>query len=361
MTYSRNKINFGAGPAALPQEVLEQASQAILSYEDTGVSILSLPHRGAAFKNILDESEHLVKELAGLDDEYAVAWMQGGGRLQFATLPMNFLSTGKKGGYIDSGSWSAAAIEYAKLYGEVTVLASSKDKNYTQLPEWPNAYDSDLSYIHLTTNNTIYGTQYDTLPDVPAPLVADMSSDIFSRTRDYKKCTLFYAVAQKNIGPAGTTLVAVKKDWLKTIDKMLPGILDYRAYVEKNSAVNTPPVFAIYTSMLTLRWVKDRGIPTIEAENKQKAKLLYEEVNRNSLFHTQVLPDHRSMMNVCFLAKDAEKEKDFIDFCEAQDITGVKGHRSIGGFRVSLYNAITLADVQKLVAVMQEFEHKSTK
>lgn len=355
---TKHKINFNPGQAALPQEVLEQAAQAVLSYEDSGLSILGIPHRGRQFNNILAESKALVKELCGIGEDYEVLWLHGGGRLQFCMVPMNFLGEEDTAGYMDSGAWAAEAIEYAKHYGNVNVLSSTRDINYTQLPAWPQQVPADLAYLHMTSNNTIYGTQWPLIPQSDVPLIADMSSDIFSRRMDYSNCGLFYAVAQKNIGPAGATLVVIRKDMLQRIKRSLPPMLDYAAHVKKNSVLNTPPVFAIYTSMLYLRWTKTKGIDTIEQENKAKANLLYEEINRNSLFHTTIAESDRSMMNVCFAAAYKEHELAFIDYCEERNMTGMEGHRSVGAFRVSMYNAIALRDVQELVQAMQDFEKK---
>lgn len=349
-------INFGPGPAMLPQEVLQQASEAIVNYDNTGLSILEIPHRGKYFDNILEESKALVKELCGLNDGYEVLWLHGGGRLQFCMVPLNFLDGAA--GYIDSGHWANEAMSYARYYGNVEVLSSSKDDNYTHLPEWPKEIPSSLSYLHFTTNNTIFGTQWPEIPKTNIPQIADMSSDIFSRKMEYSNCAMFYAVAQKNIGPAGTTLAVVRKDMLSRIKRTIPPMLDYAAHVSKGSVLNTPPVFAIYTSLLTLRWTKAKGIETIEQDNRAKAKLLYEEISRNSLFHTVIKVSDRSMMNACFAAVQKEHEKSFINFCTERNITGVEGHRSVGAFRASLYNAISLQDVQELVQAMQDFEQQ---
>ncbi|RYD54920.1 MAG: 3-phosphoserine/phosphohydroxythreonine transaminase [Sphingobacteriales bacterium] len=354
MTKSNHKINFGPGPAMLPKEVLQQASEAVVNYNDTGLSILEIPHRGQYFDEILQESQALVRDLCGLNDDYEVLWLHGGGRLQFCMVPMNFLDGAA--GYIDSGHWANEAMSYASYYGKVEVLASSKEDNYRHLPEWPMEIPAHLSYLHFTTNNTIFGTQWPQIPKTNIPLIADMSSDIFSRRMDYSNCAMFYAVAQKNIGPAGVTLAVVRKDMLSRIKRTIPPMLDYAAHVAKGSVLNTPPVFAIYTSLLTMRWTKNRGIDVIGQENSAKATLLYEEINRNSLFHTVIRPEDRSMMNACFAATHKEHERAFIKFCEERNITGVEGHRSVGAFRASLYNAISLHDVQALVQAMQEFE-----
>jgi phosphoserine aminotransferase len=356
MRSDKLKINFNAGPAALPIEVMQQASDAILNYNNTGLSILSIPHRGKLFADILEESKQLVKELCHLNDDYEVLWMHGGGRLQFSMIPMNFLAENDSAGYIDSGYWAHDAIEYAKYYGNVMVLSSSKDKNYTELPPWPTDVPEGLAYLHFTTNNTIFGTQWKNIPKMNVPLIADMSSDIFSKHINYTNCDMFYAVAQKNIGAVGATLVVVKKDMLNRIVRDLPPMLNYRAHAKHNSILNTSPIFAIYTALLMLRWTKQKGIDTIERENDQKAEALYAELHRNSLFQCDVKLADRSMMNVCFKAVKPEHEEAFVQFCEQRSITGIKGHRSAGAFRVSLYNAITIKDVEQLIAVMQEFE-----
>lgn len=354
-----HKINFGPGPATLPQEVLRQASEAIIDYNGSGLSILEIPHRGKAFDAILEESKALVKELCGLNNDYEILWLHGGGRLAFCMIPMNFLTKETTAGYVDSGAWSAEAIEYARYYGNVQVLSSSVQDNYTHLPEWPGNILKDLAYVHFTTNNTIYGTQWKSIPKTDVPLIADMSSDIFSCKRDYTNCSAFYAVAQKNIGPAGATLAVLHKDLLKKATKAVPPMLNYAKQAAKHSVLNTPPVFAIYVSLLMLRWTKAKGIEAIEKENKSKAALLYNELERNRLFKPVVSnPDDRSMMNACFVATEKEYERAFSLFCDEQDIVGIEGHRTVGGFRVSMYNAITLQNVERLVQVMKQFEDK---
>ena len=359
---SDHKINFGSGPAALPQVVLDEAAAAVKNYNDTGLSILEIAHRGKYFDEILEESKTLVRELCELNNDYEVLWLHGGGRLQFCMLPMNFLTKEKTAGYIDSGAWAAEAIQYASYYGDVSVLSSSKRDNYAHLPDWPSTITNDLSYLHFTTNNTIYGTQTADIPKTAVPLVADMSSDIFSMKRAYNNCSLFYAVAQKNIGPAGATLVVAHKDMLKKASSGLPPMLDYAQHAKQNSVLNTPPVFAIYVSMLMLRWTKARTIAAIERENIQKSGLLYTELERNSLFRPVVTnAEHRSRMNVCFTAKEKDLEKAFSDFCGERNIVGIEGHRSVGGFRASLYNAIPLDAVLEFTNVMKAFEEKFSK
>lgn len=354
------KINFGSGPAALPQEVLEEASEAILDYEGSGLSILEIPHRGKLFDAILEESKALVNELCELNNEYEILWLQGG-RLQFDMIPMNFLASENTAAYFDSGHWAAEAAEAATHYGHVNILASSKENNYNRLPDIPSFIPGNLSYLYLTTNNTIYGTQWKSLPNTKAPLIADMSSDILSRKFNYSSCAMFFAVAQKNIGPAGVTLVAIHKDFLKKQVRTLSPMLDYVQHARQHSVLNTPPVFAIYTSLLTLRWINKRSLHVISKENHAKAQVLYEEIDHNPFFTATVVNRlHRSDMNICFLAKDKQTEMGFSKLCEENGVTGIAGHRSVGGFRASLYNAISLADVGKLVSLMQQYGASSS-
>jgi phosphoserine aminotransferase len=353
MVSEKKKINFNAGPAALPESVLQQASEAVIDYNGTGLSILEIPHRGRLFDAIMEESRALVKELCGLNEDYEVLWMQGG-RLQFSMIPMNFLAADSVAGYVDSGHWAAEAMADAGRYGKVEVLASSREQGYTFCPTLPQELPDDFAYVYLTSNNTIYGTQYRELPRLKVPLVVDMSSDILSMKRDYTACSFFYAVAQKNLGTAGVTLVVIRKDMLQRICRSLPPMLDYAAHVRAGSVLNTPPVFNIYTSLLSLRWLKARGIDAVEQENRLKATMVYEALERNPLFYLPVERDSRSLMNVVFKAKDAAAEATFLERCTEHGITGVKGHRSAGGFRVSLYNAIPLTAVETLVDVLRE-------
>ncbi|MCD6063302.1 MAG: serC [Flavipsychrobacter sp.] len=355
------KINFSSGPAALPPEVLQEASEAIINYNNTGLSILELQHRGKYFEAINDESRALVKELCGLSDDYEVLWLQGGGRLQFAMIPMNFLGEQESAGFIDSGFWAHNAAEYAAYYGNAVTLSSSEKDNHTHLPKWPATVPHDLSYLHFTTNNTIYGTQFPNVPKTNVPLIADMSSDIFSRKMEYRNCAMLYAVAQKNIGAAGVTLVAVNKHLLGNVKRKLPPMLDYSAHAKARSLLNTAPVFGVYTSLLTLRWIKQKGIDTIETESIKKAEILYKEIDRNSLFDCKIGKDDRSKMNVCFGSRDKATDTAFTEYCSVRGITGIDGHRYVGSFRVSLYNAIPLSAVETMVSVMQEFEHEYLK
>ncbi len=360
MSSSNRKHYFGAGPAALPQEVLEATAAAILDYNGSGISLLSIGHREKAFTDILEEAGSLVLRLLSLDsNEYTVLWLQGGGRHQFAMLPMNFLGEGEHAGYIDSGHWAHEAMQTAEYYGEAVSLASSEEARYTHMPAWPSELPAGLKYIHITTNNTIYGTQWPELPDSPVPLVADMSSDIFSMRRDYSRCALIYAVAQKNFGPAGVTLVVARKAMLESTVRPLPDVLSYAAQMRNNSLLNTPPVAAIYTCLLALRWMAAKGLDAIEAENRQKAAMLYEAIDASRLFQCPVEQGSRSGMNVVFTMERAEDETAFLSFAAARGIEGIKGHRSVGGFRASLYNAITPEAVQVLVTAMRDFEQES--
>ncbi len=356
---STGKINFNAGPATLPPEVLREASKAVWNYKNTGYSILELPHRSPEFLDIIEESKALVKELCNLGNDYEVMWVHGGGRAQFAMMPMNFLSANDSAGYMDSGHWAAEAIEYAGYYGKAAILASSKGTKYNQLPEWPSEIPDGLKYIHITTNNTIYGTQYHKVPKTPAPLVGDMSSDIFSCKRDYTKYAMFYAAAQKNLGTPGVALAVVRKDFLKKSADNLPPIFSYRAHVKENSVVNTANVSGIYVALLMLRWIKGKGISAIEEENNAKAKMLYGALDKSKVFIPHVANKaHRSHMNVCFTGINSNIEKAFSALCRDNGIAGVEGHRSVGGFRVSMYNAMPAESVETLVALMNKFETK---
>ena len=354
----QGKINFNAGPAAMPPEVLHEAAKAIRKYKNTGLSILELPHRGKEFHEIIEESKHLVKKQCNLNDEYEILWLHGGGRMQFCMVPMNFLPGKEASGYIDSGHWSAEAIEYAKHYGQVNVLASSAGCKYSELPEWPKKMPEELAYLHITTNNTICGTQWHDIPETKVPLIADMSSDIFSRKTNYHNYAMFYAAAQKNLGTSGVALAVVRKDMLAKGNKNLPPMLSFSAHAKEHSILNTANVFGVYVAMLTLRWIKERGIAAIEKDNKRKAQLLYDALDKSTVFTPHVkVKEHRSLMNVCFKANKSHDEKAFISFCEQNDITGIQGHRSVGGLRVSLYNAVTVEAVEQLVYTMKTFEN----
>ncbi|HTO16813.1 MAG TPA: 3-phosphoserine/phosphohydroxythreonine transaminase [Edaphocola sp.] len=350
------KINFGAGPAALPQEVLEEAAKAIIEYEDSGLSILSLGHRSIAFAAILAEAKMLTLKLLDLNDNYEVLWFQGGGRLQFDLIPMNYLSSKDIGAYIDSGHWAADAIANVSKYGKLHIAASTKEEQYRSIPkilDIPNT----AKYVYLNANNTIYGTQFHEIPKTTVPLIGDFSSELFSRTLDYSKFSMIFAVAQKNLGPAGVTMVIVKKSFLQDPVRPLADILNYQEMAAKNSLVNTAPVFSIYVSLLNLRFMSSKGLKQIELENDEKAKLLYDFIDNSTLYYGVCEKESRSKMNVCFRLKEEHLEKELLAFSEQHNITGIAGHRSVGGFRVSLYNAITIADVINLIETLTNFEN----
>lgn len=349
--------NFNAGPSILPKTVIEQASKSILNYNNTGLSILEIGHRTPEFQAVMDEARALVKELMNLDDDHEVLFLHGGASTQFMQVPMNLLNEKETGAYADTGVWSIKAIKEAKLFGNAEVVCSSKDSNYNFIPK-DFAVPNDAKYFHITTNNTIYGTQWQKIPDVSMPTVADMSSDIFSLQRDFNSYGLIFAGAQKNMGCAGVNLVVVNKNILGKVKRAIPTIMDYRNHIKEGSMLNTPPVFAVYVSMLTLQWLKkEGGIKAIEKINNAKAELLYNAIDSSQLFKGTTVKEDRSKMNVCFVMNDSSLEKSFLGFAEQHDIYGIKGHRSVGGFRASLYNALPLSSVEHLVGVMKEFEN----
>lgn len=350
--------NFNAGPSILPKEVFEQASRAILDFNNTGLSILEIGHRTSLFQAVVDEALATARELMQLDAEHEVLFLHGGASTQFFQVPMNLLNEQETAAYLDCGVWGTKAIKEARLFGNVEVVASSKDKNYNYIPKG-FAIPDGAKYFHYTTNNTIEGTQMHFVPDTRALLVADMSSDILSRVMDFNRFDLIYAGAQKNIGAAGVNLVVVKKDILGRVTRQLPTMMDYRQHIAAGSLLNTPPVFAIYVCMLTLRWLKGQGgVAAIEKINDQKAGLLYDTLDSLPLFRPTVEKADRSKMNVVFVIDNAELEKEFLDVCKANGMAGVKGHRNVGGFRVSLYNALPLESVQALTALMKDFANK---
>jgi phosphoserine aminotransferase len=350
--------NFNAGPSILPKEVFQEASQALLDYNNSGLSILEIGHRTPMFEGILDEAVSLVKELMDLDADHEVLFLHGGASTQFMQVPYNLLDEDRTAAYIDNGVWGSKAIKEAKLFGTVDVVASSKDQNHTYIPKYFDV-PKDSAYLHYTTNNTIEGTQWHTIPETAVPLIADMSSDIFSRQIDFNRFDLIYAGAQKNMGPAGVNLVVVNKDILGRVKRKIPTIMDYRSHIENGSMVNTPPVFSIYVSMLTLRWLKKMGgVTGIEKLNNAKAELLYKTIDSTPLFKGKVTREDRSKMNVVFTIEDPEIEKQFMDLCKKENMYGIKGHRVVGGFRVSLYNALPLSSVQTLTELMGEFAGK---
>lgn len=352
------KHNFGAGPGILPASVLAEAAQAVVDFENSGLSILETSHRDKSIVAVIDEAEALVRSLLDLGDDYEVMFLTGGASTQFFMLPMNLLNEGETATYVDTGEWASRAIVEAQGFGNVVVAASSKDKNYNYIPKgWAVAEGS--KYLHLTSNNTIFGTQYHDFPEVPAGtwLVSDMSSDIFSRRIDATKFDCIYAGAQKNMGPAGVTMVAIRKSLLGTVQRHLPKMLDYRVHAKNKSSYNTPPVYPIYVAMLTMRWVQAQGgLLAMERRNNAKAELLYNELDTNPYFVATAAKEDRSLMNVTFLTADAAHEKAFSDYCKANGIIGLNGHRSVGGFRASMYNALDLESVAFLVDLMRNFK-----
>ncbi|WP_159799084.1 3-phosphoserine/phosphohydroxythreonine transaminase [Flavobacterium sp. MK4S-17] len=353
------KHNFSAGPSILPQEVFEKASQAVLDFNNSGLSILEISHRSKDFVAVMEEARILALELLGLQGKgYQALFLSGGASLEFVRVPYNLLTENGKAAYLDTGTWAAGAIKEAKRFGETNVIASSKADNYTYIPK-DYSIPANADYFHCTSNNTIFGTQMHSFPETDVPVVCDMSSDIFSRELDFSKFSLIYAGAQKNMGPAGTTLVVVKEDILGKTGREIPGILDYAQHIAKESMYNTPPVFAVYTSLLTLQWLKNKGgIAAMEKLNDKKAALLYNEIDRNPLFTGTAHTEDRSKMNVTFLLKDEAHTEQFDRLWKEAGISGLNGHRSVGGYRASIYNAMPVESVQLLVDIMQEFEKK---
>lgn len=348
--------NFSAGPSILPQEVFEQAAKAVIGFEHVGLSLLEVSHRSKEVVAMVDKAIALVRELLEVPDGYAVLFLQGGASMQFYMSTLNFLTEGGKSGYIDTGVWSAKAIEEARKLGEVVEVASSKADGYNHIPKG-YTIPRDIDFLHYTTNNTIYGTEFFETPQSPVPLLADMSSDIFSRRFNVADHALIYAGAQKNMGPAGVTLVIVKEELLGKTGRNLPSMLDYQVHIKGESMFNTPPVFPIYVSMLTLQWLKDKGgLAWAEQNNKAKADLFYNELDRNSLFTGTAAKEDRSRMNATFLPKDEAISDRFSAMLKETGISGLKGHRSVGGFRASMYNALPIESVQVLVDVMKELE-----
>ncbi len=353
------KHNYSAGPCILPQEVFEKSAQAILDFNNSGLSILEISHRSKDFVAVMDEARALVLELLNLEGKgYEVLFLGGGASMQFLMVPYNLMKVDGKAAYLDTGTWASGAIKEAKLFGETVVVASSKSENYNHIPK-EYTISSDANYFHCTSNNTIFGTQMKSFPEVNIPLVCDMSSDIFSRVLDFSKFDLIYAGAQKNMGPAGATLVVVKTEILGKTGRTIPSMLDYQQHVSKESMYNTPPVFPVYASLLTLQWLKKLGgIAAIEKINEAKANLLYNEIDRNPLFKGTAAKEDRSNMNVTFLLKDEAHQEKFDTMWKAAGISGLAGHRSVGGYRASMYNALPLESVQVLVDVMKELENK---
>ncbi|MBP5635562.1 MAG: 3-phosphoserine/phosphohydroxythreonine transaminase [Bacteroidales bacterium] len=347
---------FNAGPCILPQAALDASIEAIKDFKGTGVSLLCISHRTKEWDATMDECRALWKELLHIPDDYEVIFLGGGASLEFLCVAMNFLE--KKAAYLDTGVWASKALKEAKAFGEAYAIASSKDKNYTYIPK-DYEIPTDLDYFHITTNNTIYGTEIKTDIDCPVPLIADMSSDILSRPVDVSKYAMIYGGAQKNAGPAGVAFAIIKKDALGKVTRYLPTMIDYRTHIDKLSMFNTPPVFSIFVMNETLKWLK--GIGGVEAMHKinlKKAQTLYDEIDRNSLFVGTAVPEDRSIMNICFVMAPGREDlqDEFLAFSKERGMVGLKGHRSVGGFRASVYNACTQEDVDALVACMQEFE-----
>jgi phosphoserine aminotransferase len=351
--------NFNAGPGILPATVLEQASKAVLNYNDSGLSLLEMGHREAPFVAVMEEARHLVKSIMKLDANREVLFLQGGATMQFMQIPMNLLDENGKAAYTDTGTWSNKAIKEAKVFGHVDVVASEKEHGYSAMPLAVQCSETS-AYLHITTNETIAGTQWQNIPyQSHVPLVADMSSDVFSRQLDFNKFDLIYAGAQKNTGAAGVTMIVVNPNILGKIKRNIPSILDYRLHIKEGSMLNTPPVFAVYVVMLNLRWLQQEGgVEAMEQRNQQKSDLLYDTLESIPLFHLPVDKHSRSKMNVVFTMHNPELEKLFGSFCKEAGIIGIKGHRSVGGFRASLYNALPLSHVEVLTSVIREFAQK---
>ncbi len=353
--------NFNAGPSTLPKEVFEEASRAILNFKNTGLSILEVGHRTPAFESVMDEARSLVRELMNLDSDHEVLFLHGGASTQFMQVPMNLLNDKEVAAYTDTGVFASKSLKEAKLFGHVEVVASSKDKNYTYLPKEFHV-PATAKYLHITSNNTIYGTQWKDMSmfdKFNVPIVADMSSDVLSRDMDFNKFDLIYAGAQKNVGAAGVNLVVINKNILGKVDRALPTMMDYRQHIDNGSMLNTPPVFAVYVCMLTLKWLKENGgVQEIERLNNAKAKLFYDTLDSLPVFKGTVVKEDRSTMNAVFVMDDKELEKEFQERCKQEGFYGVKGHRSVGGFRVSMYNALPLESVVLITEVMKDFANK---
>jgi len=348
------KHNFSAGPSILAPEVFQKASQALLDFEGTGLSVIEVSHRSPEFVRVIERARALALEIAGLDDSYTTLFLQGGASMQFLMVPYNLLET--KAAYIDTGTWANKAQKEAALFGNTEVIASSKADGYKYIPKNVTV-PTDANYLHITTNNTIYGTEFHSLPQTDIPLIADMSSDIFSRPLDYKQFSLIYAGSQKNLGASGSTLVIVKKDILGKVSRKLPSMMDYQLHIKNDSMFNTPSTFAVYVNLLVLEWIQAQGgLQALGKRNQAKADLLYGEIDRNPLVVGYANKEDRSLMNVVFNLTDESTKERFDTLCKEANISGIKGHRSVGGYRASIYNALPLESVQVLVDVLKEFE-----
>lgn len=355
------KYNFYAGPSILPDVALEAAAKAIFDFDGTGVSLLSISHRTKEFQSVLDEAKSLFRELLNIPDNYKIYFVGGGASTQFFHIPANFLKT--KAGYVNTGVWTKKAIKEAKFYGEVDVTASSEDRNFSYIPK-DFAIPADLDYLYICTNNTIYGTEYKRDIDSPVPLIADMSSDILSRPIDVSKYALIYGGAQKNLAPAGVAFVIIRDDMLERVARPLPTMMNVNTHVDNDSMFNTPPVFPIFVLRETLRWMKSiGGMDEMYRRNKEKAALLYDEIDRNTMFRGTAAEEDRSLMNICFVMAEGREDlaPEFLEFAQSRGMVGVKGHRLVGGFRASCYNALPKESVEALVACMQEFARKHGK
>ncbi len=351
--------NFSSGPSILPPGVLQKASEAVLNFNNSGLSLIEISHRDPSFVEIMNSARSLALELLNLQGKgYSALLLQGGASLEFVRVANNLMKVDGKAGYVNTGNWANNAKNEAAYFGEVVEVASSKDKNYNYIPK--NIFiPNDLDYLHITSNNTIYGTQFKDFPKTNVPLVCDMSSDIFSRNLDFSKFDLIYACAQKNAGTSGVNLIVVKDELLDKTNRSIPNIMNYKKHIERESMYNTPSVFSVYVSYLTMNWLKDLGgIAAAERRNNAKANLMYSEIDRNSLFYGTAAVEDRSVMNATFFLKDENLTKAFDETCSSEGIYGVKGHRTAGGYRASMYNALSMASVQKLVEVMQHFETK---
>ncbi|HPV87749.1 MAG TPA: 3-phosphoserine/phosphohydroxythreonine transaminase [Bacteroidales bacterium] len=354
----KTTYNFNAGPCILPKEAIKAGIEALQDFNNSGMSVIEISHRSKDWEAVMDECRALWKELLQIPDDYEVLFLGGGASLQFCMVPMNLLN--KKAAYLETGVWAKKAIKEAKAFGEVVTVASSAESTFNYIPK-NYTIPADSDYFHITTNNTIYGTEIHYDMDSPVPLIADMSSDIMSRPVDISKYALIYGGAQKNVGPAGVTFVIIRKDILGKVSRHIPSMLDYRIHIEGGSMFNTPPVFPIFIMTQTLKWVKNMGgVEAIRKINREKADLLYREIDRNPLFKGTAAKEDRSVMNVCFVMAPGYEslENDFMDFAKSRGMVGVKGHRSVGGFRASIYNACSKENVQALVNCMQEFEKK---
>ena len=351
------KHNFYAGPSILPQYTIDNVAKSVLDFEGTGLSVMEVSHRSKEFVAVMDETKELFRELLDIPSGYHVLFLGGGASTQFAMVPMNMMV--KKSAYLDTGSWASKAIKEAQNFGEVVVVGSSKDKTYSYIPK-DYSVPEDADYFHITTNNTIYGTEIKKDMDISVPLIADMSSDIFSRPLDVSKYAIIYGGAQKNLAPAGVTFIIVKEEILGKVDRVIPTIFDYQTHIDKGSMFNTPPCLPVYAALQTLKWLKMQGgVSEMQKINEGKAQLLYAEIDRNTLFKPTVNdPEDRSIMNICWVMNEEHKdlEQEFFDFASQRGMIGIKGHRSVGGFRASTYNALPKSSVEALIAVMQEFE-----